>query len=172
MYMPKNPTMAFTVKSDGLMNTLITNVTIVHVLHATEDMVNEEYKNHKNQLTALWDTGATASCIKPSAVKKIGLTEADIVSFSNVTGVNSITQRKPKYLVSNFILPNRVNIPNVHLIESEIASTADILIGMDIICMGDFSISNYDNKTLFSFSMPPHHNVIDLVDRANKINKH
>lgn len=31
---------------------------------------------------------------------------------------------------------------------------SDLLIGMDVIILGDFSISNYNNKTTFSFRIP------------------
>ena len=38
----------------------------------------------------------------------------------------------------------------------------DILIGMDIITLGDFVITNYNNKTVFSFRFPSSE-VIDFV---------
>jgi hypothetical protein len=37
---------------------------------------------------------------------------------------------------------------------------------MDIIGLGDFSISNGENSTLFSFAVPPFTNKIDLVEKA------
>ena len=49
-------------------------------------------------------------------------------------------------------------------------SHSNLIIGMDIICAGDLSISNYE-KTVFCYSFPAHCNHIDLVDRANKINR-
>jgi hypothetical protein len=36
----------------------------------------------------------------------------------------------------------------------------EVLIGMDIISMGDFNISNANGKTLFSFVIPPYKNKI------------
>ena len=33
-------------------------------------------------------------------------------------------------------------------------SNTEVLIGMDIIGMGDFGITNYDNKTTWSFRIP------------------
>ena len=29
-----------------------------------------------------------------------------------------------------------------------------MLIGMDVICMGDFAVSNYNGRTAFTFRMP------------------
>ena len=45
----------------------------------------------------------------------------------------------------------------------------EILIGIDIICLGDFAITNKNNKTTFSFSIPPYKE-LDFVERANKLN--
>jgi len=48
---------------------------------------------------------------------------------------------------------------------------ADILIGMDIIGMGDFAVCNVDNKTSFSFAVPPFPDRINLADKAEAANK-
>jgi hypothetical protein len=45
-----------------------------------------------------------------------------------------------------------------------------MLIGMDIIGLGDFSISNGENSTLFSFAVPPFTNKVDLVEKAEVSN--
>jgi hypothetical protein len=45
-----------------------------------------------------------------------------------------------------------------------------MLIGMDIIMMGDFVISNGGGTTLFSFAIPPLPQKIDLVDEADAEN--
>ena len=43
-----------------------------------------------------------------------------------------------------------------------------MLIGMDIIKFGDLAISNKNNKTIFSFAIPP---PTDLLEKANRVNK-
>lgn len=43
--------------------------------------------------------------------------------------------------------------------------------GMDIIKFGDLAISNKNNKTIFSFAIPPFENPTDLLEKANKVNK-
>jgi hypothetical protein len=45
-----------------------------------------------------------------------------------------------------------------------------MLIGMDIIGLGDFSISNGENSTLFSFAVPPFTNKVDLLEKAEVSN--
>jgi hypothetical protein len=51
------------------------------------------------------------------------------------------------------ILPNQVAFPFVKVTEG-VLSGFDLLIGMDIITMGDFSITNVGGKTTFSFRVP------------------
>jgi hypothetical protein len=44
--------------------------------------------------------------------------------------------------------------------DSEIGNQGiDVLIGMDIISLGDFAISNFDGKTQFSFRIPSQRHV-------------
>jgi hypothetical protein len=171
--MSKIPLHAFKFEGNGLMPTLITPVVIIPELEITQTRINDVLSNPQKSglmLNALWDTGANCSCIKPDIAKKLGI-DKNIVTLRMVTGVNSETQEKPVYKVGSLILPNNVNIPNFHLTESNIASSADILIGMDLILNGDFSITNYGGKTVFCFSMPPHEKHMDLVERAVKVNK-
>ena len=56
------------------------------------------------------------------------------------------------------------------MIVSNLGPKDSMLIGMDIISLGDFAISNSGNRTLFSFVCPPFADKIDLLDKANKIN--
>lgn len=49
----------------------------------------------------------------------------------------------------------------------KIAGNTDILIGMDIITLGDFAITNVGGKTVFSFRTPST-KMIDYVEEINK----
>jgi hypothetical protein len=42
----------------------------------------------------------------------------------------------------------------------------DIVIGMDILTKGDIAITNHDNRTVFSFRVPPDITHIDFVSSA------
>jgi hypothetical protein len=46
----------------------------------------------------------------------------------------------------------------------------DVLLGMDIITMGDFVINNADGQTLFSFVIPPFKDKISFSEKADSIN--
>lgn len=58
----------------------------------------------------------------------------------------------PKYFV-NLGLPNKVQVVGVEVLEG-ILKGCDVLIGMDIINMGDFALTNRDGVTMLSFQMP------------------
>jgi predicted aspartyl protease len=113
----------------------------------------------------VWDTGATSTMITPKIQSELKLTPVDTAT---VCGVNSYT-RVPVVLV-NLILPNKIIVRNVRAMVSEIQGI-DMLIGMDIIQLGDFSISNHERKTVFTFAIPPFQNRTDLYEKAIAVSK-
>ncbi len=98
---------------------------------------------------AIWDTGAVGSVISKRLADAIGIFP---ISTVNVTHVGGTSVGVPLYLVDVF-LPNGVRVVNVRVHEAELDGF-DALIGMDIITLGDFAISNVDGKTTFSFRIP------------------
>lgn len=70
---------------------------------------------------------------------------------------------------ANIVLNDELIIQNIDIIDSEIGSQGiDILIGMNIIHLGDFAISNYNGQTQFSFRIPSieHVNYKNTLDDA------
>lgn len=65
------------------------------------------------------------------------------------------------YLV-NLYLPNRVGIIGLPVTDAELTDE-DVLIGMDVISLGDLFISNAEGKTCLSFQYPSQFR-IDMVD--------
>ena len=53
----------------------------------------------------------------------------------------------------DLLLPNDVRVTDVAVTEADIPTT-DVLIGMDIIMLGDFAVSNFEGKTCFTFRIP------------------
>lgn len=106
------------------------------------------------------------SVIKPSIATKYGIDKQVI----NQTELHSVGGKKPAKvcLIGCLLLPNNIPIKPMRITVTDFASHPDILIGMDIILLGDLSIANHDNKTTFCFSMPPHNNThsLDLHARA------
>lgn len=133
-----NSTRAFTTKYSGLSRRLRNKIKINN-----EGAISRE-------LEALWDTGATKTCISKEVAAEIGLVkigEAEMSSASE-TVITSV-------YCADVILPNSVVVPDVEIFEANLSPQGiDALIGMDIITLGDFSISNYDGVTIFTFRTP------------------
>lgn len=100
---------------------------------------------------ALWDTGASNSVIKPHIVNQLGIKADGVAKSINAGGENTVNT----YLV-NIALPNKMLIPMVRVTEcaETPSSKFDIIIGMDIISLGDLSISGQGIKRVVSFCMP------------------
>ena len=68
-------------------------------------------------------------------------------------------------------LPNMVDVNNTNVAVCNLVKDIDLLIGMDIIKLGDFSISNGAGKTLFTFAAPPFEEKTDLYEPAMATDK-
>ena len=98
-------------------------------------------------VSALWDTGAWSSVITQKVVTALGLSPIDHVRACGVNGWYDA----PVYIV-DVTLPNKIKISNL-LVSLGTMTAADMLIGMDVISMGDFKLVN-DGKTSFSIRTP------------------
>jgi predicted aspartyl protease len=115
----------------------------------------------KIRVNALWDTGAMLSAITPEAAQRLNLTP-----FNKIK-VNGINNTSIADLVKISVkLPNLVEVKNFNATVCNLVKNVDLIIGMDIIRLGDFSISNGKGKTLFTFAMPPFEDKIDLYEKA------
>ncbi len=156
------PHLAFTINYSGKVSELCTSIQIA----APTLMGQFDPKKHfENFAKAIWDTGATSTVITKKVVNALKLVPT---GMTNVSGVSGKSQA-PTYVV-DVILPNNVTVVNVNVLEG-IGESFDVLIGMDIIQMGDLAISNAAGKTKFTFCIPPHDNPICLVEKSNKVNE-
>ena len=96
---------------------------------------------------AIWDTGANASAISLSTARKLGLMPVQTAFFTTANGRCEM----PMYMV-DMILPNGHEIKDV-MVSGLNLSICDALIGMDIITLGDFHLTNNGN-TVFKFAIP------------------
>ncbi len=83
-------------------------------------------------------------------VQKESLVQVTVARCHHAQGVE---ENVPVYLCSIY-LPSKVVIGEVNVIEGVLADGVDLLVGMDIISLGDFAISNFKGNTHFSFRMP------------------
>jgi hypothetical protein len=79
-------------------------------------------------------------------VDKCGLKPIGVIQ---VQGVHGVAQAET--FVVNLRLPNQLGIPQMTVTRGELGVGADVLIGMDIIGHGDFSITCVGGNTVFSF---------------------
>lgn len=151
---------AFTLNSEKLLDSIITPV-----LMRQSNELCRSYKiaNQQAEVRVLWDTGATGSCICKGLARHLDLTPIDMC---NVRGVSGISQSN--VFLIDILLPSNFTISNVRVSEFLDNGAFEIIIGMDIITLGDFAISNKDKKTIVSFRTPPANFPIDFIKQVNE----
>jgi len=116
------------------------------------------------KIDALWDTGATHSVLSPKIAQDLVLSPVDNLY---VGGIN--IEISSDVVIVTITLPNGMTLPDRRFYVCNIPGV-EVIIGMDIISMGDFNISNADGKTLFSFVIPTYKNKISytkLIENNN-----
>jgi hypothetical protein len=119
------------------------------------------------EIEALWDTGATMTCIKPSLQDRLKLRPSELVKPITMSGIDGDADGT---LVSIWLTPNFV-IELCPVYTADFPGDQELLIGMDIIGMGDFAICNADGKTSFSFAISPFPDRINFANKADALNK-
>ncbi|MDO9577211.1 MAG: aspartyl protease family protein [Candidatus Cloacimonadales bacterium] len=130
---------AFTLTGNGLIKYILTEVAIATPISHKQSKV---YK-------ALWDTGATGSVISNRIAQEIGLIPTGRITANGIHGSREVNT----YIV-DILLPSNVVIGNATVTESDNLKDFDALIGMDVICLGDFAFTNANGKSTFSFRIP------------------
>lgn len=110
------------------------------------------------EVNAIFDTGAEVSSISTKIANELGLSPVGMARNSTAGGIIDVFV----YAV-NIVLPNRVSFPMVQVTGNDLGDV-DMLIGMDIISQGDFSITNVEGKTTFSFRLPS----LERIDYTEK----
>lgn len=133
---------AFTSKAKGIANVLLSKVKV----SANKELFNDA---KEEEFIGIWDTGATNTAISSKVAEKCGLIPTGKAIVNTANGENIVNT----YIV-DIGLPNNVNINGVQVNEFTAVEGSDLLIGMDIMGLGDLAISNYEGKTSFSFRIP------------------
>ncbi len=128
----------FTAKSQRKERVLISSVWIGNAFEQTKRI----------EAHAIWDTGATSSLVTPQIANALQLLPFQKAKVSTPSGSHDADV----YQI-NLYLPNKVIVPNIKVL-SGVPANCDMLIGMDVIGLGDFAVSNYGGKTTFSFRVP------------------
>jgi len=115
----------------------------------------EPLRQQRFATNAIWDTGARASVITQEVVNALKLEPTGRVTINTAsqTGIQTATYSIILHLNTELsIVLKRVAL-------GKIATNIDCLIGMDVISMGDFSVTNFENRTCMSFRFPSKHHL-------------
>lgn len=96
---------------------------------------------------ALWDTGATFSVVSRAMAEELDLVPVD---FSQAYTANGWYET-PVFRI-DLLLPNGMLVEGLRVSQSDLM-VCDMLIGMDVISLGDLQLSNCPN-THFAFRIP------------------
>jgi hypothetical protein len=107
------------------------------------------FSPYPQEFLAIWDTGATHTTITEDLAKKLGLYKIREHMVAGVTG-NALCNA---YLIA-LGLPNGIVFPEIEVMDCAGNIGCDILIGMDVIGLGDFAVCNFRGNTTFSFRTP------------------
>lgn len=146
-----------TIQYNGLSRVLSSTVAIAPAFDPST--LTAEQPSPFKQYKSIWDTGATASVITEKVVNELGLQPISMTQVHHVHG-----QALAEVYLINIGLPNNVAFAGIRVTKG-ILSDVDALIGMDIIAQGDFAVSNFNGKTVFSFRMPS----TECIDFTGKI---
>lgn len=150
---------SFTTTCRGIANVLINSIFIssASILNSSNNNIN----NEKHKYTAIWDTGATGTVISQRVIDECGLIPTGMTQVATAGGIVSVGT----YIV-DVSLPNNVTFHNLNVTSGNLNGT-DVLIGMDIISAGDFSVSNFNGKTKFTFRIPSQKDA-DFVEESKQ----
>ena len=138
---------AFTAKCVGIASALQSQCGICRAVSVDELNRGIPHPEVKEYI-AIWDTGASRTCISQKVVDELGL---QIVGYGdNHTAGGTVTSTMH---MINILLPSGVGIHSL-LVSCCNIDSADVLIGMDVISKGDFAVTNVGGKTTFSFRIP------------------
>ena len=151
---------AFTLRFNGRADRIITDL---RVSDAFDPQLPPEKHPPLTDTKALWDTGSTGSVISEDLAKRLGLTATGKATVNHAGGKGDF----PTYVV-NLFLPNSVAIAGVQVTSCPTQPGFEAIVGMNIICHGDLSITNEGGLTVVSFRTPSI-KAIDYVESANRL---
>lgn len=134
---------SFTIGADGLLRVLKTPCHVSRSFDPAKGLPDCA----PIQFEAIWDTGAATSVITQRVVDACGLRPMRTGYLRGMEGV----QKTELYLV-NIYLPGNMAFHELPAIKGNPPKGWwNVLIGMDIISSGDFSVTNRGSRTEFSF---------------------
>jgi len=135
---------SFTTKYKGRSNVLQNEVQISQAFDPKDNLERPPL----NTFISTWDTGATNTVISEKVIIQCGLKPIGMIKTHHVGGEEIV-----ETFLIHLVLPNNVGIHELKVSKGTLFG-CDVLIGMDIIGIGDFAVTNYQGETAFSFRFP------------------
>ena len=131
---------AFTLTANGRLNKLIVPITVVGP------------DGNRKECPALIDTGATNTCISNELATELSLVAVSTTEKLTAAGRTTCDV----YVVDLILHGGRVHISQNKVIAINLTEQVDVemLMGMDILTHGDFSLTNSNGMTIASFRVP------------------
>ena len=139
--MPNTKSDILCYKFNSIQKRIITPINIFNTFVETQKQSTE---------SALWDTGATISAITPKLVNDLGFVPAGTMAISGITGALDV-----EFILATIQLPDGILRQNIKMAVCDFSQNINIILGMDIITLGDFELLHGNNNTVFSFTSPP-----------------
>jgi len=150
---------SFTVRANGKLPTIMFDVEI-----SPATLVDRNYINpNRRKCRVMWSTGAVHSQLSRKLIEEMELEAI----------VREVNNKQQLFYSLDVYLPNKVRMTKVEMTEIEQKlphPEIECIIGMDIISLGDCSVSHSDGNTFFSFRVPSLGGV-DYVALSNKEKK-
>jgi predicted aspartyl protease len=142
---------ALTTKGDGLFR----EIKAAARVRIPEVFTGLDHKFFDTQ--AIWDTGATNTVIDGKLAAQMNLPPTGKTLVMHAQGAGPATT----YII-DIVLPMEVGFREVRVTEGHLGD-AGLLIGMDIITVGDFALTRNGGASWFSFRIPPSGHPIDYA---------
>lgn len=115
-------------------------------------------------MKALWDTGATCTCISCSVATEIGLVkvnERELIGADNQPFTSDVFCVRLQ--MGHFVIEN-IEVCGIPMD----GKSENMIIGMDVITKGDLSITNYHGQTFLTFREPS----LEKIDYVAEIDQY
>ena len=122
-----------------------------------------------SEVNALWDTGATNTCISEELAAKLGLMPEDT---KELTMADNSVRTSNVYSVQMTI--GKFTMPYLRVCELPMTNSGhDVIIGMDFMTAGDSTLSNFSGQLVLSFREPSLATVdyVEELERYKKIHE-
>lgn len=151
-------------------NVLAVTTPKTNCIQTSVSVINPQNKNVV-KTKGIWDTGATNSVITRSTARALGLVPIGITKVNGVHGVKDVFVYRVTIVLNNKNISLTTEVTECE----ELSGSHDIgmLVGMNIIGMGDFCITNFNGETTMTFRVPSLEkvNYVDEVAEYKRILK-